>query len=173
MEKKCSCLWFSQTFKKKLTTQWVRGVKRIRAGVILHYLPENKFLLVETYYQHLGFPKGGQEPGETLAQTAVRELKEETGIELEEQLVSRLRRFSYGGSTTYFYFPFQIFPPAWKSLSIDPSPTNDVTGNGWLEFTCFAEDIRCNSHLKKFIKEFRRKGSLCSEEKSSERHFKK
>lgn len=58
--------------------------QHISAGVIPYCRDGNttKFLLIQhdTHDQHWAFPKGHQEPGETLAQTAIRELAEETGI---------------------------------------------------------------------------------------------
>lgn len=51
-------------------------------GIILFYnFPRSrKYLLVKQYQGHWGFPKGHIEKGEKLIETAVRELKEETGI---------------------------------------------------------------------------------------------
>jgi bis(5'-nucleosidyl)-tetraphosphatase len=59
--------------------------QHISAGVIPYCNngKHTKFLLIQhdTHDQHWAFPKGHQEPGETLAQTALRELAEETGID--------------------------------------------------------------------------------------------
>lgn len=44
---------------------------------------EYKFLILKTY-NFVDFPKGRQEPGETLLQTAIREIGEETTIKPEE-----------------------------------------------------------------------------------------
>jgi 8-oxo-dGTP pyrophosphatase MutT (NUDIX family) len=51
-------------------------------GIILFYnFPRSrKYLLVKQHQGHWGFPKGHIEKGEKLIETAVRELKEETGI---------------------------------------------------------------------------------------------
>ena len=51
-------------------------------GIILYFnFPRSrKFLLVKQYQGHWGFPKGHIEKGEKLIETALRELKEETGI---------------------------------------------------------------------------------------------
>mgnify|MGYP003543028679 FL=1 len=157
----CGCVWYSLVTEKK-EKLYVRPIgakkeRRIRAGVILHSIKDDKFLLVETYHQHLGFPKGGQEKGESLADTASRELKEETGIEIPAKELDQLKRYSYGGGTTYFYYPFFNFPDQWNCLSIDPNPENDVTGNGWISFACFRDDPKNNSHLRKFVKEMMKK----------------
>ncbi len=44
---------------------------------------ENKVLLVKQTEGHWGFPKGHVEQGETEVQTAIREVKEETNIDVE------------------------------------------------------------------------------------------
>jgi len=40
------------------------------------------YLLVRSIHAHFGFPKGHTEPGETEVETALREIKEETGVDV-------------------------------------------------------------------------------------------
>ncbi|CBE69875.1 MAG: NUDIX domain-containing protein [Candidatus Methylomirabilis oxygeniifera] len=55
--------------------------REISAGVILfRRTPEPHYLLLHYESGHWDFPKGHIEPGEDAQQTAMRELKEETGI---------------------------------------------------------------------------------------------
>ncbi|MDD5559415.1 bis(5'-nucleosyl)-tetraphosphatase [Candidatus Methylomirabilis sp.] len=55
--------------------------REISAGVILfRQAPEPHYLLLHYGSGHWDFPKGHIEPGEDAQQTAIRELKEETGI---------------------------------------------------------------------------------------------
>lgn len=56
-------------------------------GVVLG--PEGKIVLVEQHNNSWSFPKGGVEEGETQLQAALREVKEETGLE-ELELVEEL-----------------------------------------------------------------------------------
>lgn len=65
---------------------WVkRGdyVKEISAGGVVYKKVGSKIkiLMIEDKYFKLTIPKGKQEAGETLPETALREIKEETGIE--------------------------------------------------------------------------------------------
>ena len=46
-------------------------------------IDDNKVLVIKHRAGHVGFPKGHVEDGETEAETAIREVKEETGIDIE------------------------------------------------------------------------------------------
>ncbi len=50
------------------------------SGAIIEH--NGKFLLVCTRKGNWGFPKGSVEPGETVEQAAIREVKEETGLDV-------------------------------------------------------------------------------------------
>lgn len=53
------------------------------AGAVLFTLVEGvpHYVLVEEIAGHIGLPKGHVEPGETIAQTALREIREEVGVQ--------------------------------------------------------------------------------------------
>lgn len=53
-------------------------------------------------------PKGKQDPGETLVQTAVRELQEETGVCVSEQQLSYINTFDYKPDKRLALFYLQI-----------------------------------------------------------------
>ena len=55
--------------------------QEISAGVVLyHRAPDRQYLLLD-YGSHWDYPKGHTKPGESLLATALRELREETGID--------------------------------------------------------------------------------------------
>lgn len=54
-----------------------------------------EFLLIQQHEGHWGFPKGHAELGETPSQTAIRELFEETGLEISEFLITHPFSESY------------------------------------------------------------------------------
>ena len=64
--------------------------KSCGAVVIKEESNETKFLIIKQTDNHWGFPKGHVEEGETEEQTAIREIKEETNIDVE--LDNRFRK---------------------------------------------------------------------------------
>jgi 8-oxo-dGTP pyrophosphatase MutT (NUDIX family) len=54
----------------------------ISAGFII--FKDEKILLLKSKKKHFDFPKGHVEPGEEIFQAAIRELKEETNIDIED-----------------------------------------------------------------------------------------
>jgi len=52
------------------------------AGVIV--IDDDKTILVQSKFGYYSFPKGSKEKGETVLECALRELKEETGLDLED-----------------------------------------------------------------------------------------
>ena len=59
-------------------------MSEISAGAIV-YTKENdqiRYLIIKDFHSNYGFPKGHLEKGETLEEAAIREIKEETGIDI-------------------------------------------------------------------------------------------
>uniref|UniRef100_A0A6C0E8R5 Nudix hydrolase domain-containing protein n=1 Tax=viral metagenome TaxID=1070528 RepID=A0A6C0E8R5_9ZZZZ len=67
-------------FNENFTSLWYCG------GVILFNSDRTKVLIVETHSSSVGFTKGKREPGETLLDTAHREVKEESGYDPDDYL---------------------------------------------------------------------------------------
>lgn len=89
----------NQTYQLLLETPFFNVIKRgkyyivteeheVNAAVILARDTEGRYLMVQHYrgaidQDSLELPRGGRKPGETLAETAKRELREETGYTAE------------------------------------------------------------------------------------------
>lgn len=80
------------------------------AGAVLFTLVKGvpHYVLVQEIDGHVGLPKGHVEPGETIAQTALREIWEETGIHAElrsqEPLWTERYTLKAGGEKQVDYF---------------------------------------------------------------------
>lgn len=80
------------------------------AGAVLFTLAKGvpHYVLVQEIDGHVGLPKGHVEPGETIAQTALREIWEETGIHAElrsqEPLWTERYALKAGGEKQVDYF---------------------------------------------------------------------
>ncbi|MBR3251852.1 MAG: NUDIX domain-containing protein [Erysipelotrichaceae bacterium] len=61
------------------------NVKETSAGAIVYTLIDNEphYLLIKDFHNNFGFPKGHLEEDETLKQAAIREIKEEAGIDID------------------------------------------------------------------------------------------
>lgn len=57
--------------------------KDLSVGIIIFDKTEKKYFLIKQTNRHWGFPKGHPNQNETFFETAKRELKEETGLDLE------------------------------------------------------------------------------------------
>ena len=97
-----------------------------------HHGNTELLLIKHTNGGHWSFPKGHVEPGETEAQTALREVREETGLEVQidtsfREVVSYSPRKDTIKNVVYFL--------AWvKSKEIRPQP-EEVSQVKWVEIS--------------------------------------
>ena len=71
------------------------SARRLSCGILI-LNPQRELLLCHvTGQDHWDLPKGGQHDGETPLQSALRETREETGLELEAAALLELGRYDY------------------------------------------------------------------------------
>ncbi len=106
------------------------------AGVVCWREQKGKleFLLVSREkYKDWSFPKGKQDPGELLVETAVREMFEETGIKL--RLGRKLPLVEYqvgtGENKEVHYWASKIKEKAWKKAKFEPN--DEIQKLEWVE----------------------------------------
>lgn len=130
--------YYNSKNKHKRQQNNMRNVTK--AGCIFYDKEKDRILLVLTRNNKWGFPKGTIEEGETVKQCAIREVKEETGINISiDQLSCSIKIYK----TVYFFVEK-------KSYDVEIQrdiPDNDVNGIGWIKVKCI--DKLCeNNKLK-------------------------
>lgn len=107
------------------------------AGVVCWRQQKTKleFLLVNRdKYGDWSFPKGKQDPGELLVETAVREMYEETGIKLKlgRKLKVAKYKVSNGEDKEVHYWASKIKEKAWKKSKFQPN--EEIQKLEWVEY---------------------------------------
>ena len=131
----------------------VNRPKRKKAGVILHNIETNKILVIQSRGNLWGFPKGSFEEGETSRDCAKRELKEETGIIINIDLLKT--EYNVNNLVSYFYVKYPVI----DNINIQEDKNNDATGIGWIKVECFknlieTKKITINYHAKRCLSKF-------------------
>lgn len=117
-----------------------------------------KILLVQSKGNFWGCPKGAMHSHETSMECAVREVKEETGLDIPlERLKSAPRYDNFRGKATYFYLEIPHQKVDVQSHILD----NDANGIGWIFPNCLRElvfhnKITVNHHCRLAAEKFLR-----------------
>ena len=116
----------------KWEKEWTREESSgFKAGVFIFDSSTNRILLVQSCGFLWGPPKGSVKKGETIMDGAIREVKEETGIELDpEQLVGITP--VYLKKKSYYY----ILDMKEQKVSVQKTPHNDANGITWININC-------------------------------------
>jgi 8-oxo-dGTP pyrophosphatase MutT (NUDIX family) len=138
-------------FKKDLPYVKHSGPPRKRAGVFMYNHAEDKILVIQVFSHYIGIPKGGQEDGETLAQTAIRELEEEAGVKIHSLDEASFVNIN---SCTYYFIETDTCLPT----QLHDFHGNDVSGVGWVHPECIHNiPGRTTSHLDKMVNYIRQR----------------
>lgn len=124
-----------------------RRNKKQKAGVFIYDPSKNKVLLIQSRGNLWGPPKGTLDRDETYDKCAIREVKEETGLDVD---VSQfLCSISIRNKAVYF-----LIQSDECDVSVqDHIYGNDANGIGWVKIECLNElinkgKITLNSHCK-------------------------
>lgn len=111
--------------------------------------PENKVLIVRSRGNCWGFPKGSRNDDEIPIDCAIRELKEETGVDVEKHLLTDRIKLN---NVTYFLI---VKDECTINIhEIRAMVDNDSSGIGWIKLECLKETldkIPTTSHIKHFL----------------------
>jgi len=106
-----------------------------KAGVFIYDPNTKKILIVQSRGNLWGPPKGSLEDGESEIECAIREVIEETGITIMEELLTRSVRIC--NTATYFYLEMNEC-----SVEIQKhDDQNDATGITWIKPECLKKSI--------------------------------
>jgi ADP-ribose pyrophosphatase YjhB (NUDIX family) len=132
--------------------------KRKKAGVFIYDPKQNKVLIVQSRGRLWGPPKGTLDMYETERRCAIREVKEETGLEIKDEEFTRVANIK--NKAIYFYVEKDETDVYIQENVFD----NDANGVGWINIECLAQclengnmNLSRHSHIvfKRFLnKEF-------------------
>ena len=127
-------------------------VRRKKSGVFICDPKTNKVLIVQSRGHLWGPPKGTMEDNETDAQCAVREVMEETGLDISKE--SLTSSFAVYNKATYFYLEMNECDVSVQ----EKDPKNDANGIGWIKIECLekcidAGNISISGHLRLLFKQ--------------------
>lgn len=109
--------------------------RRRKAGACIYDPTTKRVLLVQSRGHLWGPPKGTLQYGETERLCAVREVKEETGLEISADNFTRALNIS--NHAIYFYLEQAETPVSIQSHV----PNNDANGISWMKVECLCECV--------------------------------
>ena len=127
-----------------------------KAGVFIYDPNTDKVLIVQSRGQLWGPPKGTLEIGETDRVCAIREVKEETGLDISDKDFTRA--ITINNRATYYY----LERPECEVQVQDHIHNNDVNGIGWIKLDCLEKcvqngNIVLSKHCIKVFQKFMNK----------------
>ena len=129
---------------------------RRKAGVFIYDSKNNKVLLIQSNGRLWGPPKGTVNYGETDRQCAIREVREETGLEITDHHFTRAVNIQ--NKAVYFYLEKCKCP-----IKIpDDISENDATGITWIKPECLEQcivngNIKLSQHCRIVFEKFLKK----------------
>lgn len=139
-KKKCCKLYITQKIINQPEEFINDKTYKIRAGILL-FDNFNRILLSQSYNCFWGVPKGAKEENETNEEASIRELKEETGISIDQKLLENAKIKAYIISKKlYLFFITKIDCSEHEYVVKNPSDFyNESTGCGWINLDCLHE----------------------------------
>jgi 8-oxo-dGTP pyrophosphatase MutT (NUDIX family) len=138
-------------YKSKNNFQRKNSARRRKAGVFIYDTKNKQILIIQSCSAKWGIPKGSIEENELTEECAVRELREESGLNISVQDLKTCYRID---RAMYFYVEHPQVP-----ISVQSGKNNDATGVCWIKINCLIEmcqngDIEVTSHFKKLVSKF-------------------
>ena len=124
-----------------------------KAGIFIYDPKTNRILLVQSRGNLWGPPKGTMKKYETPIQCAIREVKEETGLDINPKYLSK--KVNVKNRAIYYYIEIDYHDINIQSQNFD----NDANGITWIKIDCLRKliydgEIYLNYYCKLVIKYF-------------------
>lgn len=158
---KCICgkCNFILTSYNKSDVVYSSNIVKKKAGVIIYNKKLNKILIIQSRGNLWGFPKGSFNKGETFNMCALRELKEETGIILSENVLEGCESYNVNESVRYYLL---LTNTDYKDVTLQHDKyceDNDVNGICWISIDClknlfYSNKIKLNYHARSCLYKF-------------------
>ena len=130
--------------------------RRKKAGVFIYDPKTDKVLLIQSRGNFWGPPKGTLQFGESERQCAIREVKEETGLNISDDDFTKAAKIR--NCSIYFYMEMDECDVTVQ----DHIPGNDANGIGWIKPDCLEKciengNIQVNQHCRIVFRKFQHK----------------
>ena len=148
------CMIQREPYVKKVHDSVIRR-RMMKAGAFMDDPIEDRVLLVQSRGRLWGCPKGTSNVDESIVHCAIREVKEETGLDIEEKDFKRVIKVQ--NKAVYYY----IERPVCDVQIQNTVPDNDANGICWIKPTCLENGIRngdisvsqhCRALFRKILK---------------------
>ena len=120
--------------------------KKMKGGGILYDIDTNRVLIVQSRAKLWGFPKGTIENNEEIEDCAMREIKEETGINVS---IDKNTKFLSENNKRCIYYI--LFHKVCNVFLQNGDINNDATGIGWVDIKCLRKML--NNNIIRFNKQ--------------------
>lgn len=133
-ENKC-CLIKINPYKENTTHySYLKSNTNKKAGVFIYDPKEQRVLLVQSRGQYWGPAKGTLENGENNKDCAIREVKEETGIDIVGEQFIKATKIK--NKSIYYYVEMNI-----ENVDVQDTNGNDANGITWIKLDCLKKCI--------------------------------
>ena len=153
------CRFNIQEYENNNSVHTNNNRRRRKAGVIIHNTKTNHLLIIQSRGNMWGFPKGSMEEDETFIDCAIRELKEETSIDIDKKELTK--EYKLNTNIRYYYVETST---NYDNLVIPKCDNNDASGMCWIKLECLKElfinkKITLNYHARNCLFHFFKIGS--------------
>ena len=135
--KKCCAIQYEMCKRVPCNTNWSNS----KAGAFIYDPYKRKILLVQSNGMLWGPPKGSRQYRESYKACAIREVYEETGINLD---ITELNRHIRVGTASFYYYVERSETPV-KVQTNEDLQANDANAIGWINIDCLLNLIEAGS----------------------------